>query len=93
MYRKTYALIDCEAIENNIKVIKKYGWKIALLECVSDYFAEIIPVTGGFIYGCYRLMVAGDISVSEFSVLVSAITTCRNKLNQPFNQHNVAVFL
>ena len=70
------------AIEKNIAVIKKYGWKIALLECISDYFAEIIPVTGGFIYGCYRLMVAGDIAISDFSVLVSAITTCRNKLNQ-----------
>ncbi len=70
------------AIEKNIKTIKKYGWKIALLECISDYFAEIIPVAGGFVYGCYRLMVAGDIPISEFSVLVSAITTCRNKLNQ-----------
>lgn len=70
------------AIEKNVNVIKKYGWKIALLECVSDYFAEIIPVTGGFIYGCYRLMVVKDIPVSEFSVLVSAITTCRNKINQ-----------
>ncbi len=71
-----------KAISKNIDVIKKYGWKIALLECVSDYFAEIIPVTGGFVYGCYRLMVVGDIPVSQFSVLVSAITTCRNKLNQ-----------
>ncbi len=70
------------AIEDNIKAIKKYGWKIALLECFSDYFAEIIPVTGGFVYGCYRLMVVKDIPISEFSVLVSAITTCRNKLNQ-----------
>ncbi|MBR5441333.1 MAG: ABC transporter ATP-binding protein, partial [Clostridia bacterium] len=70
------------AIEDNVKTIKKYGWKIAVLECVSDYFAEIIPVTGGFLYGCYRLMVVRDIPISEFSVLVSAITTCRNKLNQ-----------
>lgn len=69
------------AIKKNIEVIKKYGWKIALLECVSDYFAEIIPVTGGFIYGCYRLIVAQNLPISEFSVLISAITTCRNKLN------------
>lgn len=69
------------AISKNIEVIKKYGWKIALLECVSDYFAEIIPVTGGFLYGCYRLVVAQNLPVSEFSVLISAITTCRNKLN------------
>ena len=70
------------AIEKNINVIKKYGWKIALLECISDYFAEIIPVTGGFVYGCYRLLVAQNIPISQFSVLVSAITTCRNKTNQ-----------
>ncbi len=70
------------AIDKNIRVIKQYGWKIAVIECVSDYFAEIIPVTGGFLYGCYRLIVVGDIPISEFSVLVSAITTCRNKLNQ-----------
>lgn len=69
------------AIEKNIRIIKKYGWKIAILECVSDYFGEIIPVAGGLIYGCYRLTVAQNLPVSEFSVLVSAITTCRNKLN------------
>ena len=70
------------AIQKNINVIKQYGWKIAVIECISDYFAEIIPVTGGFLYGCYRLIIVGDIPISEFSVLVSAITTCRNKLNQ-----------
>ena len=70
------------AIEKNIKTIKKYGWKIALLESISDYFAENIPVTGGFLYGCYRLLVAQNIPISQFSVLVSAITTCRNKTNQ-----------
>lgn len=71
-----------EAIKKNIAVIKKYGWKIALLEIASDFFAEIVPVAGGFIYGCYRLVVVNDIPVSEFSVLVSAITTCRNKIGQ-----------
>ncbi len=71
-----------KAISRNIEVIKKYGWKIALLEMFSDYFAEIVPVAGGFIYGCYRLIVVNDIPVSEFSVLVSAITTCRNKIGQ-----------
>jgi ATP-binding cassette subfamily B protein len=69
-----------QAIEKNIEVIKKYGWKIALLEFFSDYFAEIIPIGGGFIYGCYRLIVLENLPISEFSVLVSAITTCRNKI-------------
>ncbi len=71
-----------EAIDTNIKLIKKYGWKIAVLEMFSDFFGEIIPIAGGFGYGCYRLIVQGDLPISEFSVLVSAITNCRNKLNQ-----------
>lgn len=71
-----------QAIDDNINVIKKYGWRVAVLESLSDFFGEVIPVAGGFGYGCYRLIAVGDISVSDFSVLVSAITNCRNKLNQ-----------
>ncbi len=71
-----------QAIEGNIKVIKKYGWRVAVLESLSDFFGEVIPVAGGFGYGCYRLIVLENITVSDFSVLVSAITNCRNKLNQ-----------
>lgn len=71
-----------QAIEGNIKVIKKYGWHVTVLESLSDFFGEVIPVAGGFGYGCYRLIVLENITVSDFSVLVSAITNCRNKLNQ-----------
>ena len=69
------------AIDNNIRVIKEYGWRVALLEVISDFFGEIIPVAGGLIYGCYRMIILQNLPVSEFSVLVSAITTARNKLN------------
>ena len=69
-----------QAINKNIEVIKKYGWKIAILEIISDYFAEILPIGGGFVYGCYRLVVLDNLPVSEFSVLLSAISTCRNKI-------------
>ncbi len=70
------------AVEKNIGIIKEYGWKIALLEAVSDFFGEIIPVCGGFGYGCYRLIVLQNLQLADFSVLISAITTTRNKLNQ-----------
>ncbi len=71
-----------EATDNNIKTINKYGWRIALLEVFSDFFGQFIPIAGGFGYGCYRLIVREDLPISDFSVLVSAITNCRNKLNQ-----------
>ncbi len=70
------------AVEKNIGVIKQYGWKIALLEAVADFFGEIIPVCGGFGYGCYRLIALQNLQIADFSVLISAITTTRNKLNQ-----------
>ena len=71
-----------EAIDNNIKAIKKYGLKISVLELLSDFFGEVVPIAGGFAYGCYRLIVLENIEISSFSVLISAITNCRNKLNQ-----------
>ena len=71
-----------QAIDNNIQVIRKYGWRIAILEAFSDFFGVVIPIAGGLGYGCYRLIVLENITISEFSVLVSAITNCRDKLNQ-----------
>ncbi len=71
-----------EAVDKNIGVIKKYGWRVAILESVADFLGEIIPVGGGFGYGCYRLIVLENLNISDFSVLISAITNTRNKLNQ-----------
>ena len=70
------------AIQKNIEVIDRYGWKIAILEALADFFGEVIPVCGGFGYGCYRLIVLQNLPIADFSVLISAITTTRNKLNQ-----------
>ncbi|MBQ4627398.1 MAG: ABC transporter ATP-binding protein [Clostridia bacterium] len=70
------------AINKNIEVIKKYGWRVAILEAVADFLGEVIPVGGGFAYGCYRLIVLENLEIADFSVLISAITNTRNKLNQ-----------
>ncbi len=69
------------AIDKNIELLRKYGIKVAILEIVSDFFGEVVPVAGGFGYACYRLIVLHNLPISQFSVLISAITTCRNKLN------------
>lgn len=70
------------AVDGKIGVIRKYGWRVALIESLADFLGEIIPVGGGFGYGCYRLMVLQNLEIADFSVLISAITTTRNKLNQ-----------
>ncbi len=71
-----------DAVESKIGVVRKYGWRIAIIESLADFLGEIIPVGGGFGYGCYRLMVLQNLEIADFSVLISAITTTRNKLNQ-----------
>ncbi len=70
------------AVDGKIGVIRKYGWRVAVVESIADFLGEIIPVGGGFGYGCYRLMVLQNLEIADFSVLISAITTTRNKLNQ-----------
>ncbi len=70
------------AVDKNIELIKKYGWRVAVIEAFADFLGEIIPVCGGFGYGCYRLIVLQNLEIANFSVLISAITTTRNKLNQ-----------
>lgn len=69
------------AIEKNIELIKKYGLRVAVLEVLSDFFGDAIPVAGGFGYGCYRLVALENLAVADFSVLVSAILQCRYKIN------------
>ena len=69
------------AIENNIRLIRKYGIRVSVLEILSDFFGDVIPVAGGFGYGCYRLVALDNLAVSDFSVLVSAILQCRYKIN------------
>ena len=70
-----------DAIDKNIRLIKKYGMRVAVLEILSDLFGDVIPVAGGFGYGCYRLVALENLAVSDFSVLVSAILQCRYKIN------------
>ena len=47
----------------------------------TDFFGEVIPIAGGFGYGCYRLVALDNLAISDFSVLVSAILQCRYKIN------------
>ncbi len=70
------------AVDKNIELVEKYGKKLAFIGVFADFLGEIIPVCGGFGYGCYRLIVLQNLEIANFSVLISAITTTRNKLNQ-----------
>lgn len=64
------------AVESNRAIIRKYGRKTGLLDVLGGFLTEIFPIAGTLIYGVYGF-VAGDISVAQFAVLISAVTSLK----------------
>jgi ATP-binding cassette subfamily B protein len=65
------------AVENNREIIKKYGWKTGLLDVLGGILTEIVPIAGTLIYGVYGFVVTKEISVAQFAVLISAVTSLK----------------
>lgn len=61
------------AVTRNCDIIRKYGWKTAIIDVFGGFFSEILPIAGTLIYGVYGF-IHGTVSVSQFAVLISAIT-------------------
>lgn len=74
-----------DAVARNRELIRKYGWRIAILEMFMDFFGSVVPFVGGYAYSAYRFMYTEGFLLSDFSVLVSAITTFKNRLENAGN--------
>lgn len=66
------------AVANNIEIYKKYGGRIAFVYFLSQFFGEAVPIGGAFAYGAYSYGVKHSIPISDFSVLMTAITGIKN---------------
>lgn len=64
------------AVENNCEIIRRYGWKTGILDVLGGFFSEILPIAGTLIYGIVGF-INGDITVAQFAVIVSAITSLK----------------
>ena len=69
------------AITKNREIIKKYGWKIAILETMSGFFGKALPVATTYIYAVYRYAVKKDLEVSDFSVIMTAMSNLKDVFN------------
>ena len=69
------------AITKNREIIKKYGWKIAFLETMSGFFGKALPVAVTYIYAVYRYAVRKDLAVSDFSVIMTAMSNLKDVFN------------
>lgn len=63
------------AIESNIEIIKKYGWKLFFCSMISSLFGEFIPVAGTYAYAGYQFVATNNLDVSGFSVVLSSINS------------------
>lgn len=69
------------AIDRNREIIKKYGWKIAFFETMSGFFGKALPVAVTYIYAVFRYAVKKDMKVSDFSVIMTAMSNLKDVFN------------
>ena len=77
MYRKMK-----RAVENNREIIRKYGVRVALADFFVSTLSESFPVAATYLYTCYRFVVKKDLQVSDFSVVMTAISNLNSVINE-----------
>lgn len=65
------------AIKANIKILREYGVVLFVYSMVSSLFSDFIPIIGTYAYAGYEFVVKNTMTVSGFSVVLSAITSVR----------------
>ena len=63
------------------EIIKKYGKKMAVLEVLSGLFGTSLPVVITYIYAAYRFAVKRNLSISNFSVIMTAMSNLKDVFN------------
>ncbi len=65
------------AIKANIQILKSYGVALFVYSMISTLFSEFIPIIGTYAYAGYQFVKKNTMTISGFSVVVSAIATVR----------------
>lgn len=63
------------SIKHTITIYKKYGIKLALVQLFSQLSSSHLAFMGAIFYALYRLIILKNMSIADFSILVTAITT------------------
>lgn len=69
------------AVEKNREIIKKYGKKMAALEVLSGLFGASLPIVMTYVYASYRFAIKRNLRISDFSVIMTAISNLKNVFN------------
>ncbi|MBR4240840.1 MAG: ABC transporter ATP-binding protein [Eubacterium sp.] len=70
------------AVEDNITIIKKYGWKLFFYNMLTSLFGELIPIVGTYSFASYQFINNSGLDISGFSVVLSSINSVRTTTRQ-----------
>lgn len=73
------------AVEQNRAIIKKYGVKMMLLELIGGFFGRALPIVSAYAYAAYRFVVKRNLAISDFSVIMTAVSNLKDVLNDLSN--------
>lgn len=62
-----------EAGEENIKILKKYGWSITALQYIEVESRELFSCFGAFLYAVYHTVVSGRMGYGDAVVVIESI--------------------
>lgn len=65
------------AVEDNIRIIKKYGMKLFFYSMVGSFFGEFIPIVGTYSFASYQFIKDKGLDISGFSVVLASINSVR----------------
>ncbi len=69
------------AVETNRAIIKKYSFKMMLLEGISGFFGKAVPIAASYAYAAYRFVIKQDLAISDFSVIMTAVSNLKDVVN------------
>lgn len=69
------------AVDKNREILKEYGFKMMLLEMVGGFFGKALPVVTAYSHATYRFVVKRNLAISDFSVIVTAVSNLKDVLN------------
>ncbi|MBR5562553.1 MAG: ABC transporter ATP-binding protein [Clostridia bacterium] len=69
------------AVEKNREIIKNYGVRMMILEVIGGIFGRALPVVSAYSYAAYRFVWKRNLAISDFSVIVTAVSNLKDVLN------------
>lgn len=70
------------AVESNREIIRKYGIRVAIADFVVSALSESFPIAATYLYTCYRFVIKRDLPVSDFSVVMTAVSNLNSVINE-----------